>query len=192
VSGSRGQTYLDALLAVGLILAALGSVAAWVFASTPGASDAARTALPAAVEEARTIAEASGGGATLALAQEPAGGAGRLRFDVVLFRYRPEPGSPFDPSAPEREWRVAGAFRASVGPGPVAIFISSSGTASFAAWAPGNPILPQEPACSAPLSLVVAGDPATVSQAPASPPPGPANGLEYFSIDCTDARLAVE
>jgi len=189
---ARGQALVDAMLAVGIVLAALAGVAAYVVARTPGSSAAARSALPAAVEQARTLAESSGDGATLALSQEPAGGAGQTRFDVVLYRYRPQPGSPFDATAPERAWRLAGAFSDSIGPGPLAIFISSSGTASFATWAPGDPPLQNEPACSTPLTLMVAGDPALLTGAPASPPPGPRNGFEWFSVDCSDARVVLE
>jgi hypothetical protein len=188
----RGQTVLDVLVAVAIALVALACVSAYVVSRTPGATAAARSALPAAVEQARTIAASSGGGATLALAPEPAKAGSRTRFDVVLYRYRPEPNSPFDRNRPERTWRLAGAFRASTGPGPVAVFISSSGTASFAAWSPGDPPLQNEPPCTAPLGLTVAGDAKLLAGAPPSPPPGPPDGVQWFSLDCSDARLVPE
>ena len=186
---ARGQTVLDVLVAVAIAMTALACVCAYDLARTPGSSAAARSALPGAVEEARTLAESSGAGATLALAQEPNSGAGRSTYDVVLFRYRPQPQSSFDPTRPERAWRLPGAFTASTGKGPLAIFISSAGTASFATWKPGDGRLQNEPACTAPLGLIVAGDASQLTGAAASPPPGPGNGLEWFSLDCTDARL---
>ena len=190
--GQRGQAFIDVLIALGIAIAVLAAVSAYVAADSPGSSSAARTDLPAAVEQARTLAESSGDGATLTLAQEPPGGAGRTRFDLVLYRYRPDPGSPFDATRPEHAWRLPGAFRTSAGAGPLALFISSSGTASYANWVPSDGPLAQEPACTAPLGLVVAGDPALLSAAPPSPPPGPRNGLEWFSLDCTDARIVRE
>lgn len=184
----RGQTFFDVLIALAIAIMALACVCAYMASRTPGSSAAARSALPAAIEEARTVAESSGGGATLALAQEPRKAGSRTYFDLVLYRYRPQPGSPFDRTRPERAWRVPGAFAASTGPGPLGIFISSSGTVSYQVWKPGDPPLQSEPPCTGPLGLVVAGDAALLQGAPSSPPPL-GNGLTWFALACGDARL---
>ena len=183
-STARGQTLFDVALVVGIMLVALAALSVQRFSSAPGAAASARAAVPSALEEARTIAESSGAGATLIVRQEAAGGAGRESFDLTLYRYRPEPGSPFDAKQPERTWRLSGAVRTSLGPGSTAIFISSAGTASFALWAPADGTLQNEPACISPLEITVAGDPATVAAAPATPPPGPPNGIAWFTVGC--------
>jgi hypothetical protein len=183
-STARGQTLFDVALVVGIMLVALAALSVQRFSSAPGAAASARAVVPAALQEARTIAESSGSGATLIVRQEPAGGAGRESFDLTLYRYRPEPESRFDAKQPERTWRLPGAVHTSLGPGTTAIFISSAGTASFALWAPGDPPLQNEPACVAPLEITVAGDPGTLAAAPATPPPGPPNGLAWFTVGC--------
>jgi hypothetical protein len=186
---ARGQTLLDAVLVVAILLTALAAVLAYGLTPAPGAGRAASAGLPALVESARAIGASSGDGATLAFEQEPLHSAGRNDFDVRVYPARPHPGSSFDPQQPLRTERFAGAFRASFRAGPLAIFISSSGTASYAHWKPGDRTLEREPACTQPLQLLVGGDPAMVNDPPASPSPNGGNGLVWFSMSCDQARL---
>ena len=188
-AAGRGQTLLETSLAVGIALLALAAFAGYRLSGAQTAGIASVDGLPAIVAQARATAAGSGDGATLAFAQDPALKVGSQRFEVALYRYRPRPGSAFDPARPLWRWRLSGAVRGSTGPGAFAVFISSAGTASFAAWTPEEPPLFNEPACTGPLRIVVAANPLLASEAPLDPPPGPRAGRAWFAMDCADARL---
>ncbi len=190
---SRGQSLVETVLVVAIVLVALGAFVARSLGAGAGSAPAAVDALPAFVESARAVAATTGDGATVTMTQLPLTGSGRASFMVALYRYRPNPGSQFDGSAPLTTERFSGGFRASLGPGPLALFIASAGTVSFAQWTPGSGTLALEPACAAPLELVVAGDDLTAQNAPASPPPNAArNGIAWFTMDCLEARLVAQ
>ena len=179
---------LEIMLVVAIVLVALGAFYSQTLGSGSGVAPAAIDALPALVENARTVAAGSGDGATVTFVQFPSTGAGRESFEVALFADRPNPGSSFAP-VPLRSERFSGAFRASLGAGPFALFISSSGTASFANWTVGSPPLQTEPACTAPLYILVAGNATAAQNAPLLPQAGPRNGIARFELDCGEARL---
>ncbi|HMD01496.1 MAG TPA: hypothetical protein VKG44_00900, partial [Candidatus Baltobacteraceae bacterium] len=148
-SAQAGFTLLEALLAVALLAGVVVVLGSGSLAQRPGALGATSSALPALVARARALAESSGDGATLAFAPQPDG------FGVTLYAYRPIAGSPFGASSIAQRETYPAYVTSSAGSGAFAIFISSAGTASYAAWSPASGALASEPACDAPLSLVI-------------------------------------
>ncbi|MGH7714946.1 MAG: hypothetical protein ACREML_03010, partial [Vulcanimicrobiaceae bacterium] len=85
--------------------------------------------------------QTSGSGATVAIASDGHGG-----FIASLYPYRPLSGA--DLGA-----RPARTMSAGVELTTLAIFISSSGTTSAAAWTPDGGTLASEPSCTTPINL---------------------------------------
>ena len=107
-------------------------------------------------------------------------GSGSRSFDVMLYRYRPRAAASPSPGRStagivlDRTEHVMGSLATSAtSSGPVAIFISTSGTVSYTAWTPAAGPLAQEPACTAPLELRISAGPT----------------LANFDLPCGDARL---
>jgi len=164
---ARGQSLAEMTVVLAILLAALAGACSLSQSRAPAV--AASSALPAILGEARALAATSGDGATVVLAPEGPG-PGLASFRVTLFGGRPRPGGTFDPAAPARSDRFAGRLVSSVADaGAVAIFISSAGSASYAAWSPDRTPLADEPACAAPLAISAAG--------------------ARFSLACSDAQL---
>jgi hypothetical protein len=106
------------------------------------------------VAEARALASATGDGATLAFAPGTSG------FDVTLFPHRPMPEGAFSATVVARRESFRTQLHSSVaGAAAFAVFVSSAGTVSYAAWTPGDGELTAEPACTTPLVFVVGSSP---------------------------------
>ena len=160
------------LIVLALMLALLAGSYALSSASASVAS--ATLALPRLFDEARLLATTSGDGATIVLT--PSAAPAARGFDVALYRYRPRSnGAPGAGGiALEKSEHLAGALSTSAtGGAPVAIFLSTSGTVSYSAWTPASGPVPQEPACTVPLSLTIAAG----------------SALARFQLTCDDARL---
>jgi hypothetical protein len=172
-SRSRGFTLAETLIVVALGLVLIGGIA--TVSNAPAASASSALALPRLIDEARALAALTGDGATVVL--RPGFGAEARSFEVAIFRYRPRTGGNFDPAHPDRSERLPGILSSSAGgTAPLAIFISTAGTVSYAAWPASNATLPSEPACQSPLEIMIGnGSPATPLR---------------FQVACTDARLA--
>ncbi len=172
------------MLATALLGLAVVAFGAGSFASRPASLAAASAALPATVARARALAESSGDGATLTFAPSASG------FVATLYPHRPVAGSSFSVATIEQ----TEAFRvylasSSAGTSPFAVFLSSSGSTSWAAWTPTDGSLAAEPACDAPLELVMGPSAQAVALAPlAKPSPVPA-ALAWFTLTCQDATL---
>jgi hypothetical protein len=121
-----------------MLVAALGSYA---LGKKSYAIRAAVQRFSAFVDDARTVAQTSGTGATIAIASDGHGG-----FTASLYPYRPLPGANLN-AQPVRM------LDANVELTPLAIFISSSGTASATSWTPNSGALESEPACETAISL---------------------------------------
>jgi prepilin-type N-terminal cleavage/methylation domain-containing protein len=169
---SRGFTLVETLVVVALGLVLIGGIA--TLSNAPAASASSALALPRLIDEARVLAALSGDGATVVL--RPGLGAEARSFEVAIFRYRPRAGGSLDPAHPDRSERLPGILSSSLGgAAPLAIFISTAGTVSYAAWPASSATFPIEPACLAPLEIVIAtGFAATPLR---------------FALACTDARL---
>jgi prepilin-type N-terminal cleavage/methylation domain-containing protein len=169
---SRGFTLAETLIVVAVGLVLIGGIA--TLSNAPGASASTALALPRLIDEARVLAAVSGDGATVVL--RPGFGAEARSFEMAIFRYRPRAGGSFDPAHPDRSERLPGILSSSLGgSASLAIFISTAGTVSYAAWPASNATLPSEPACTAPLEIMVsAGSNVTPLR---------------FQLACTDARL---
>ncbi len=180
----RGFTLLEVLMAtgaLGILALALGSFS---LGTRPGVVDASGAALPAVVARARALARASGDGATLAFAPS------ELGFSLTLSPHRPIPGSLFGATRPERiETFRAYLASSTSGTEPFAIFISSAGTASWAAWSASSGPLESEPGCAAPLGIVLAPSAQAAAGAPVFAPPSPPAQLRWFTLACQDATL---
>jgi hypothetical protein len=180
----RGSTLLDVVLASALIGIAVLACGALSLGTRPGSLDAASVAVPSLVARARALAETTGDGATLAFTPSSAG------FTATLYPHRPIPESAFDAATIEQSESFRVYFGSSAsGPKAFAIFLSSSGSASWTAWSPASGLLAVEPACLPPLELVLGPSAAGVAAAPvAKPSPAPA-ALAWFTLSCEDATL---
>src|SRR5579862_6070960 len=104
--GCRGQSLLETMLAIAIVLLALAAFAGYRLSGAPGVGSAAIAELPALVAQARALAAGSGDGATLAFAQDPVLRVGSLRGLALPlpaqagWRVRPGPAAPA--LAPER------------------------------------------------------------------------------------------
>jgi hypothetical protein len=164
---ARGQTLVEIAVVLAIVLTAVAG--AYSLSRSPAPAIAAGVTLPAILGEARSLAATSGDGATVILAPDgPAGAASAFR--VTLFGGRPRPDGLFNAASPARSERFAGSLSSSTaGAGAVAIFISTAGSVSYAAWSPDRGTLAGEPPCGAPLSFAAAG--------------------ARFSLGCADAQL---
>ena len=180
----RGSTLLDVVLAsalIGLGILASGAVSLGI---RPGSLEAATVALPSFVARARALAESTGDGATLAFAPSAAG------FSATLYPHRPIPGSAFDPATSEQSESFSVYVRSSAAGGAAfAIFLSSSGSASWTAWSPASGSLDVEPACLPPLELVLGTSAAGVAGVPVAKPSPVPDALAWFTLSCEDATL---
>src|SRR5271165_3489533 len=142
----RGFTDLEVTLAAALLALTLLAFGAVSLERRPGSLAAASVALPSLVERARALAETTGDGATLAFTPIASGLA------VTLYPHRPTSSSAFSPGGVEQleRYRVFVASSVSAA-APFALFLSSSGGASYAAWSPASGVLDAEPQCVAPL-----------------------------------------
>ena len=180
----RGFTLLETLMATATLCVLALALGNFSLANRPGVVIASDVALPAVVARARTLAEASGDGATLAFA--PNG----LGFSATLYAHRPIPGSAFGAGRAERIETFRTYLGSSVaGSAAFALFISSSGSASWAAWSSSDGPLASEPACEGSLGIVLAPTAQAAAFAPPFIPPSPAPELRWFTLACADATL---
>lgn len=132
---------IETIVCIAIVVTVTAALSAYSYGRKAYAIRAAVSNLGALVVDARAVAQATGSGATIAIASDGNGG-----FVATLYPYRPIAGA--DTSAgPVRT------LAANVTLAPTAIFISSSGTASASAWTPGSGTLGAEPACDGQISL---------------------------------------
>jgi hypothetical protein len=170
----RGSSLVEMLVVVAVTAALLGGTYALSRKSAAVASSA--LALPRLIDEARALAAASGDGATVVFTPIALPSGASAGFDVALYRNRPDAASSGSPAEPvlERTEHLAGTLATSFAGGqPFAIFISTAGTVSYAAWTPAAGQLGQEPLCTAPLTLILTAGPTTAA----------------FQLPCDSARL---
>jgi hypothetical protein len=180
----RGSTLLDVVLACALVGLAVLASGAISLGTRPGSLEAASVALPSFVERARAFAETTGDGATLAFTPNASG------FTATLYPHRPIPDSAFDAAtiAQSESFRVYFGSSTS-GVKAFAVFLSSSGSASWTAWAPAMGSLEVEPACLPPLELVLGTSSPNVASAPVGKPSPVPAALAWFTMSCEDATL---
>ena len=169
----RGSSLVEMLVVLSLMLALLAGT--YVLSSAPASVASSALALPRLFDEACILAATSGDGATIVLT--PSAGPAARGFDVSLYRYRPRSNGLYSAGGItlEKSEHLAGALSTSAtGSAPVAIFLSTSGTTSYAAWSPIAGPISQEPACTAPLDLTIAAG----------------NAVAHFQLACDEARLA--
>jgi hypothetical protein len=169
----RGSSLVEILVVLSLMLALLAGT--YALSNAPASVASSALALPRLFDEARVLAATSGDGATIVLT--PSAGPAVRGFDVALYRYRPRSNGAYSAGGItlEKTEHLAGALSTSAtGSAPVAIFLSTSGTASYAAWSPIVGSISQEPACTAPLNLMITAG----------------NAVARFQLACDEARLA--
>ena len=156
-----GSTLLETILCVAIIAMLLGTFTAYSLGKKAYAVRAAVESFTAFVADARAVAQTCGTGATIVIASDRKGG-----FVASLYPYRPIPGANLRVPAVRT-------LTANVDLTPTALFISSSGTASAAAWSTANGTLATEPACNTTIALTFG------------------NGVtsEAHAIPCAQARL---
>ena len=173
-ASERGSSLVEILVVLSLMLALVAG--SYALSSAPASVASSALALPRLFDEARVLATVSGDGATIVLT--PSVTPGARGFDVALYRYRPRSNGAYSGAGGisiEKTEHLAGALSISaIGSAPIAIFLSSSGTASYAAWSPSAGPISQEPACTAPLNLTISAGATSVR----------------FQLACDDARLA--
>lgn len=163
----RGFSLVETMLVVAIVL--LSVAGSYSLSRSTGRAASSTLVLPSLLDAARELAATTGDGATVLLTP---GGAGAMRsFDVTLYRGRPRPGGIFDAGNPARTDRLPGLLQTSLGAGgPIAVFISTAGTVSYAAWSPRQGPIPEEPLCAAPLTLTI-------------------DETSRFQLACADANL---
>lgn len=137
------MTLIETLVVVAIVTLVLGALGAFFLGRKPYALRASFETVAALVSDARALAQTSGKGATVVLDSDGTGG-----FRAALYPYRPIAGA--DLGAPAL--RTAGGG-VKLAPLPLAIFISSSATASSSAWTPSSGTLENEPACNDAFAL---------------------------------------
>jgi len=159
----RGSSLIEIFFVISLVVALTAGT--YALSKGPGSVASSALALPRLFDEARALAATSGDGATVVLVPQKTGSGARA-FDVMLYRYRPRadasptPGRSTAGIVLDRSEHMMGSLATSAtADGPVAIFISTSGTVSYAAWTPRAGPLAQEPACTAPLELTISAGP---------------------------------
>jgi hypothetical protein len=140
-SGVVAMKLSETVVCIAIIVMLIGALGSYALGKKSYAIRAAVQSFSAFVDDARALAQTSGNGATIAIASDGNGG-----FTASLYPYRPIPGASLDVQ-PVRT------LRTNVTLTPLAIFISSSGTASAASWTPNSGALATEPACETPISL---------------------------------------
>ena len=79
---------------------------------------------------------------------------------MTLFPHRPIPEGAFSATVVARRESFRAQVRSSIaGAAAFAVFVSSGGTVSYAAWTPAGGELTAEPACTTPLVFVVGSSP---------------------------------
>jgi hypothetical protein len=142
LSAESGSALIETVVCTVLVAAIfLASFAAYALGRKAYALRAAVQSFGSFVSDARAVAQTSGTGATIAIASDGNGG-----FIATLLPYRPLEGADLSTAAVRT-------LSGKVSLTSVAIFISSSGTASSTSWTPGAGILASEPACSNSISL---------------------------------------
>jgi type II secretory pathway pseudopilin PulG len=136
----RAATLIETLLAVAILALLVGSLGALFEGRRAYAVRSAVLGMQGLVADARAVAQSSGTGATVVIA---AAGGG---FTATLYPYRPLPGA-------DLGLRAVRTLAGEVALTPLAVFISSSGTASAAAWSPPSGTLATEPPCNGSIGL---------------------------------------
>jgi hypothetical protein len=131
----------ETVVCIVIVVMLIGALGSYALGKKSYAIRAAVQSFSAFVDDARAVAQTSGTGATIAIASDGNGG-----FIASLYPYRPIPGASLG-AQPVRT------LNANVTLTPLAIFISSSGTASATSWTPSSGVLANEPACETAISL---------------------------------------
>lgn len=145
----RAVTLIETLIVVGILVVLLGGLAAFSLGRRAYALRAAVATVHALVDETRAAAATSGNGATLAFT--PASGGG---FTASIYPFRPLPGANLSVAPLRSTSGAVGIAAAGIATLPFAIFISSFGTSSAAAWTPNQGTLAAEPACNGTITLL--------------------------------------
>lgn len=137
-------------LSIVAILALAGGV--WLLGSRPGALAQTAKDFDAALNDARTLAQAGGNGATLVFARRP---DGRNGFLLRVYRGRPSPGGRVEPTTAMPVDSDAGVSEASLGAPPFSFFFGAQGQTAAKAGYPqfdvrGDPVfetIARQPPC---------------------------------------------
>lgn len=132
---------IETIVCVAIVVILTAALGAYALGRKAYALRAAVQSFAAFVDDARSVAQTSGTGATIAIAGDANGG-----FIAKLYPYRPLEDA-------DTSLNPVRTLRGNVGLTPLAVFISSSGTASAASWTPQNGTLPTEPACESAIGL---------------------------------------
>lgn len=135
----RGYTLVELTIVVAIV-AAFCAGAAIALGRHPLSTAAAFTQLDAQLQAGRSLAAASGDGATIAIVTAGPGG-----FRSTLYAGRPD--APLTPSSAPAVESPASISEDSVGAPPFTLFISSAGDFSVASGGPAA--VPAEPPCPA-------------------------------------------
>lgn len=155
------MTLVETIAVCTLSVLLIAALAAYDLARKPYAIPAAVGVVGSMLDDARSVAQTSGGGATLLITS-----AG-TSFEASIYPYRPLAGA--DLSAPAVR-TVSGTANVT----PAAIFIDTSGTTSSnATWTPASGTLETEPICTSALQLTF----------------GDGFGSETHSVPCSRAQL---
>jgi len=170
IDAQRGSTLIEIVVVVAITAMLVGAATFLALGTRPYALRGAIGAFTALVDEAHDLAVTTGDGATLAVSSDGQGG-----FVAALYAHRPMPGSSIG-ATPVHEITAHAGIALNAGGSspalPFAVFVSSSGGVSAAAWQPGT-VVASEPPCNAPLQFSFSNGTAT----------------EVHSVDCADARL---
>ncbi|HEY1729349.1 MAG TPA: hypothetical protein VGG22_13305 [Candidatus Baltobacteraceae bacterium] len=140
---------IETIVCVAIIVIVTAGFGAYTLGRKSYALRAAVQSFAAFLDDARAVAQTSGTGATIEIAGDTQGG-----FIATLYPYRPLEGADLS-SAPVRT------LKGNVALTPVAIFISSSGTASTTSWTVNAGVLSSEPACDTTIGLTFSDGVAT-------------------------------
>lgn len=155
------MTLIETVLVSALSAVLLAAFAAYDLARKPYAVSAAVQSIGSLLDDARSVAQTSGNGATLLIASSGD------TFTASLYPYRPLTGA--DLTVP-----AVRTLRGNVSITPSAIFIDSSGTTSWdLGWTPLSGTLDAEPACTSPAELTF----------------GDGSSSETHAVPCAAARL---
>jgi hypothetical protein len=183
---TRGQSIVEVLVAVTIVLLILGIGAGATLSSHPGGNGIAARDISAILAEARALAATTGDGATIVIGPNQCSVAQpqapqRATSTVCLFAHRPISGGLS--AAPIRSIALVSDVEIpSLGSPPYGIFISSSGFVAASEWSPSQGAISQEPVCSTTLTIVFDGsrsgvlDCATAAYSDGSGPPKAAVG----------------
>jgi prepilin-type N-terminal cleavage/methylation domain-containing protein len=141
----RGFTLLETMITVAIVAMIVVAGGAFAQGFRPYAASSAVTRMAALLVTARSLAAASGNGATLTLV--PSGD----ETTVTLYAGRPDGGA-FG-TVVTTDTLAATITSAGVAGSTVTLFIDSAGTGTASAWVPSQGVLAAEPACPGPLDL---------------------------------------